>query len=312
MASKHLFVANEIGLFERLALGPCTLDDLATSLGVPRRTVRILADAMVALGLVKRDGDRYCNEAVAQKYLSGLTADDLRPLLRTGNRISYPAWLQLEEAVRNGAAPARLRGFTEEEQRIFSQGVEAFTGGPARALARTHPFGDHQRILDVGGGTGSLLLAILGEHPHLRATVFELPGAAAVARARLADEPKGSAIEVVAGDFLAEPLPTGYDVVLLANVVHLLSPEQNHVLLLRARAAVAAGARALLVDFWTDPTHTQPLTAALMAGEFLMMTGEGEAYSEHEVRTWLTASGWRPLEHRPLTGAASLLVAEAV
>jgi hypothetical protein len=49
MASKHLFVANEVGLFESLAAGPCTLDDLSQRTGVPRRTIRILADAMAAL-----------------------------------------------------------------------------------------------------------------------------------------------------------------------------------------------------------------------------------------------------------------------
>ena len=59
MASKHLFVANEIGLFQHLAAGPATLDELAQQTGVPRRTVRISADAMVALSLVEWHGDQY-------------------------------------------------------------------------------------------------------------------------------------------------------------------------------------------------------------------------------------------------------------
>src|SRR5258708_3355382 len=49
-----------------------------------------------------------------------------------------------------------------------------------------------------------------------------------------------------------------------------------------------SGGRLLLVDFWTNPTHTQPLAAALLAGEFLMIAGDGDAYSEHE------APGWPP------------------
>ena len=59
MAAKHLFVANEVGLFEKLAEGPASLDELASRTGVPRRTIRILADAMVALDLVERQGNRY-------------------------------------------------------------------------------------------------------------------------------------------------------------------------------------------------------------------------------------------------------------
>jgi len=58
-AAKHLFVANEVGLFEHLAPGPTTLDTLAQRTGVPRRTLRILADAMVALGFVEKQGEHY-------------------------------------------------------------------------------------------------------------------------------------------------------------------------------------------------------------------------------------------------------------
>src|SRR5687768_8471320 len=97
MASKLLFVANEVGLFERLADGPLTLDALAEGCGLPRRTARIAADAMVALGLVERDGNEYRNGAAAAAFLSGRGAADLRPLLRFWNRLSYPTWVGLEQ-----------------------------------------------------------------------------------------------------------------------------------------------------------------------------------------------------------------------
>lgn len=75
-------------------------------------------------------------------------------------------------------------------------------------------------------------------------------------------------------------------------------------------ASALPGARVLLVDFWTNPTHTQPVFAALMAGEWLMGRGEGDVYSEDEIRGILTAAGWRVIGRRPLTGPASLVVAE--
>ena len=137
MASKHLFVANEIGLFRCLAAGGATLDELAEQSGVPRRTVRISADAMVALGLVERHGERYQNGPAAAKYLSGTGPGDLYPLLRFWNRISYPMWCQFEEAIRSGAAPNRHDGgFSAEDQRIFSEGIEAFVAGSSRSLGR--------------------------------------------------------------------------------------------------------------------------------------------------------------------------------
>ena len=66
-------------------------------------------------------------------------------------------------------------------------------------------------------------------------------------------------------------------------------------LLRRTRQCVPDGARLLLADFWTDVTHTQTTFAALMAGEFLVITGEGDVYSEEEAHGWLKATGWRPL-----------------
>jgi hypothetical protein len=81
-------------------------------------------------------------------------------------------------------------------------------------------------------------------------------------------------------------------------------------LLERVYASAPPGARLLLVDFWSNPTHTQPVFAALMAGEWLMGRGEGDVYSEDEICHLLTVTGWTMIARRPLTGPASLVVAE--
>jgi Dimerisation domain len=88
MAAKHLFVANEVGLFEALADAPATLDDLARHTRIPRRTLRILADAMVALGFLERQGDQYRNTPVSSTFLSGRTPTDLHPALRYWNQLN--------------------------------------------------------------------------------------------------------------------------------------------------------------------------------------------------------------------------------
>jgi ubiquinone/menaquinone biosynthesis C-methylase UbiE len=312
MAAKHLFIANEIGLFDALSDGAISLEDLAKRTEVPRRTVRILADAMVTLGVLERRADQYNHAPAAASFLSGSGPGDLRPLLRFWNHISYPAWLKFEEAVRSGQAPTRHGHFTPEEQRIFSAGVEAWSTDQAKALASTYDFGRHQRVLDVGGGTGSFLVAILRQHPHLRATLYELPTVVPVAQQRLASDPATSPVEVVGGDFFVDPLPEGHDAALVASVIHLFGPERNRAMLGRIRKAVQPGGRLLLVDLWTNATHTEPPAAALLAGEFLVIAGEGDVYSEEEARGWLSETCWRFVERTPLAGAVSLIVAEAL
>src|SRR5262249_31736648 len=105
-------------------------------------------------------------------------------------------------------------------------------------------WGRHHRVLDVAGGTGSFLIVILRRHPALPGTLFELPGACAVARRRLIGEPEAARIAVVEGDFFKDPLPDGHDdAVIVANAVHALSAAHNVELLKRLRVAAAASAR---------------------------------------------------------------------
>jgi len=310
MAAKHLFVANEVGLFVALAASPATLDTLAQRTGIPRRTLRILADAMVALGFLERQGDQYQNTPVSSTFLSGRTPTDLRPALRYWNHLNYQRWTELEAVVRTEQAGFGEFAFTAEEQQLYTEGVEAFNAGTARALATTYEFARHRKVLDLGGGIGSFLLAVLRQYTHVEATLFDLPAVATLARQRLAGSPVATRLRIVEGDFFTEPLPANHDVILIANVFHNFLPERNRALLERVCACAPAGARLLLVDAWTDPTHTQPLMAALMAGAFLLVTGEGDVYSAEEVRDWLQATGWRMLEGKPLAGLSSLLVAE--
>jgi hypothetical protein len=309
MASKHLFVANEIGVFTALAAGPATPEQLAEKIDVPARTLRIVADAMVALGFLQKEDGSYRNGATADAFLSGTGPMNLSPGLRFMNALAYRRWEGFEQAVRtDAAAPGEL---TSEEQKIFSEGVEALTAGPAHALAANYDFGRHRRLLDVAGGTGSFLVAILSANPALEGTLFELPEVAAIAKRKLAASPVADRVSIAAGNAMEDELPAGHDAVLLANLIHYFLPQQNTELARRLRTAVEPGARLLVVDWWTDPTHTQPLPTALMAGEFLTAVG-GDVYSEEEMNAWLGDAGWRPLERLPLAGPQSVIVAEAV
>ena len=309
MAAKHLFAAAEVGIFEALAGGPATLEEIAERAGLPRRTARVSADAMVALGVVTRDGDRYANGPEAAFFLSGATPADLRPWLRFWDRLSYPGWAGLAEALRTGRG--RPPELSADEGEIFAAGVEAVTAGSAHAVAEAPELQGRSRLLDVGGGSGSFLVAALERHPGLAGTLVEIAPVVDVARARLSGSAVAQRATVVEADALSDPLPEGHDAILVANVAHLLSPEQNRRLLERLRAAAAPGAVLLLVDFWTDPTHTDPPIAALMAGEFLAYSEDGDVHSAEDVMTWLAEAGWRVRDQRPTAGPQSVIVAEA-
>src|SRR5262249_3946702 len=172
-------------------------------------------------------------------------------------------------------------------------------------------FNRHRRVLDLGGGNGSLLTEVLSQYDRVEATLYELPTVAAATRRRLNDGRFADRLRIVPGDFFKDPIPDGHDAVIIANVVHCFPRAPVLELLRRTRQQVAAGARLLLADFWTDETHTHPTFAALMAGEFLLTPGGGDVYSAQEAREWLRETGWRQVELRPLAGPARLIVAVA-
>jgi O-methyltransferase domain/Dimerisation domain len=311
MMSKHLFAANDLGLFEKLADRPLTLDELAKDLGIPPRTARITADAMVALGFLEKQDDRYRNSSVSQTFLSGKAPADLRPFLRFWNHISYPQWQNLEEALRTNRGVGGDVDLDSEQQRIFSEGVAAINAGPAHAMPEKYDFTRHRKVLDLGGGVGEFIVPILDRFPQLEGTLFELPPVTEVAKDALAANPVGSRINIVAGDLFEDAIPEDHDALILAHVVHYFDHARNLELLRRIRERVLAGARVLMVDFWTNPQHTEPLFAALMAGEFLTSVG-GDVFSEEEAKGWLRETGWEYLQTIPLEGPISMVVGEAI
>jgi hypothetical protein len=133
-----------------------------------------------------------------------------------------------------------------------------------------------------------------------------------VAREQLSTNGLSSRIDVLAEDLLIDDLPRGYNGFLVANVVHYFDPATNQAILRKIRAAAEPWARLLVADFWTDPTHTQPLPAALMAGEFAVHVNDGDVHSIEEGAAWLAATGWRFAAHEPLSGPISRVIADAI
>ena len=331
MTARYVGVGAKVGIFRRLATGPATLAELAHDVGMSERTTRILADALVASGMLWRQGERYHNSQAAA-LLSGQAPIDLSGLvclgvglrlpwprvpgeagwaLRLWRDVIEPQWAGLETALREDTATWKLNELSSEQQRLWSEGIALLTAPAADTLARIYPFGRHRRVLDLGGGIGSFVLAALRQHSQLAGTLFELPPLANLARARLAGDPATSRLAIVPGDFFADPIPPDHDAIILANVAHLFAPARNKALLRRIRAAAPPGGRLLLVDFWTNATRTDPPLAALMAGSFQTITGEGDVYSAGEGSRWLAESGWRVIARHSLGGALSAIVAEA-
>ncbi|WP_067176719.1 methyltransferase [Microtetraspora niveoalba] len=309
MAAKQLFAASEAGLFAALAEGPAAAAEIAARTGIPERTARILADAMAGLGLLTRADGVYANSPATARYLSGNGDDvDLRPFLTFLDTISYGHWLGFGETTRT-AKPADL-DLGGDRMTTFLSGVMTYNALHARMLAENYDFSRHERVLDLGGLSGSFLAEALRGAPGLRGTFFSGGELVGHARTVLAEAGVADRVEIVDGDPLEGGVPTGFDLVLLEHVVHRFDAEQNRRIAKAAREAATPGATLVLLDFFLDSDPEQRPIDALHAGEYLVIDGT-VVYPEDEVRGWLRAAGWEPVETRALPGSPRVIIAEA-
>lgn len=305
MAAKQLFAASELGVFATLGTEPLPAGTLAERTGLPERSARILADAMVGLGLLTFADGRYHNSPAATEYLAG-TGLDLRPFLRFWDTLSYPHWLSYLDSMRT-AEPAPF-DFSGPHMEVFLGGVQTYNSLHALMLAEHYDFGAHKRLLDLGGLSPAFLAEAATRNPALHGDFVSAGQLLDFARAGVPAE-LAERITVHDADPLTGPLPATYDAILLEHVIHRYDADQNRAILRVARQGAEDGARLLVLDFLLDPTDRR-LLDPLLAGEYLVIDGT-VVYPETEVRDWLADTGWRWLETRPLPASPRVLIAEA-
>ena len=151
-------------------------------------------------------------------------------------------------------------------------------------------------MLDVGGASGTYIMAFLKRAPHMTATLFDLPEVVEMARNRITESGFIDRVQLVAGDYNTDELPNGHDLVLLSAIIHINDREGNGRLYSKIYAALAPGGTILIRDYFLDSTRTIPRNGAIFAVNMLAATTGGTSYTFEEVREDLATSG---LQRRP-------------
>jgi predicted O-methyltransferase YrrM len=293
-----LMAAHEVGVLAQLGAGPATLDDLAERLGVPRRSLGILLRACVALELVRQEGNCYrCSPLAAATLVPG--SPGYLGRLVDKEAFFYRAWARLADCVRTDRAaltPFQVRAREDPETaRNFLLGLDDVAALFGSAFGRQLDLEGCRRLLDVGGGVGSYSLALLERCPQLEATILELPAVVPWAREFVAQAGAMERVAIEPFDFLDDPLPRGYDVVLLSNILHDQPPAVNQGLLTRAYQALEPGGRAVVYEFLLDADRVTPSTSAIFAVMMLVENQGGNVYTEDDILGWLAAAGFSGL-----------------
>ena len=299
--SQILFACVRLKLFELLAEAPLSAPEIAMRLDVPLDSTERLLEAAVSLRLVeKRAGDRFGlgnlgaalvgNPAVGAmiEHHRLLYADLHDPvgLLRGQQRQTELAkyWTYAAAGKPAGAVP----GADANDYTSLMSNSQSLV---ADEILDAYPLGRHQCLLDVGGGDGSFLVAAAKRHEHLRLMLFDLPPVAARATERFERLGLRARAAAFGGDFLAEPLPAGSDVVSLVRVVHDHDDVAAMSLLRAVHRALPPKGVLLLAEPMMGTPGAEPVGDAYF-GFYLLAMGRGRARTPQALRQMLHAAGF--------------------
>ena len=288
----------DIGAFEQLAAGPLTIGELAARCGADTAILRRVLRCVAATGLLRSAGpQRYELTDACRAVLGGFAFGGF---LFNADPEMWRALGEVTETIRGGRPPlidryGSVYGYLAT-QPATAAGFDALVKGNyapvASALAQSVDFAALGTVVDVGGGHGGFITAILRAHPSVRGILTELDQALPGARAHLAATSVANRCEVVACDFFSDPLPSGAGGYLLAHVIHNWDDERALAILRAVRAAIPDDGRLLLVEA-IIPDDDSPHLAKDLDIRIMTILPGGER-TESEYARLLTEAGFRP------------------
>lgn len=314
--SKTLLSAVELGLFTHLAEGPLDLPALRSRLGLHERGARDFLDALVALGMLERNGEIYTNTPATELFLDRGKATYVGGLLEMVNARLYPFWGSLTEALRTGEPQNEARQgrdlFEElyrDPQRLagFLKAMTGISLGSAAAIAEKFPWRDSRSFVDVGAAQGALAVTLARVHPHLTGTGFDLPAVQPHFEAFVAGLGLSDRVSFRSGDFFAEPLPEA-DAIVMGHVLHDWSLDNKRLLIAKAYEALPRGGALIVYDAIIDDARRHNAFGLLMSLNMLIETREGFDYTGADCMGWMKQAGFSETRVEPLAGPDSMVV----
>ena len=319
-ATQMVRVVTELGVPDLLAGGPRSADELATSSGVSPDLLLRLLRALVALGVFVETSDgHFSSTPISEQFRD--RPGSLRGMALALPDESYSAFAELMHTLKTGE-PAFdfLFGMSRWEHlaknpdkaALFNTFMQFGTEAVMAAVVSAYDFGGASSVVDVGGGRGTLLAAILKANQKLRGTLFDLEAGLAGADVYLEEQGVRNRSKIAIGSFF-DGVPSGHDVYVLKYIVHDWNDDKATAILTVCRRAMKDGAKLLLVERMLPrraedaPSHRQTYLADI---QMMVLLG-GRERTEEEFRALLERAHLRLTRVIP-TDSPALHIVESV
>jgi hypothetical protein len=295
-----LYVAAKLGIADLLADGPQPIDALAAATGTQASALFRVLRALASRGVFTHDAE----QRVALTPLAALLRSNVPGSLRamvafSGSPWLWQAWSHLLEGVQTGQTAFDLaHGMSffaylaqhPDAAAVFNQYMAEAPLHRHAVIATAADFSGMRRVVDVGGGHGASLSAILHAHPALRGVLFDQPQVVAGAHDHLLAAGVADRCDIVGGDFFAA-VPAGGDAYLLSAILHNWDDDRALQILQNCRRAMAGHGK-LLVAERIVPEGNAPSQAKLVDVNMLVQHG-GQQRTEAEFRALFARAGFQ-------------------
>ncbi len=316
--ARCLYVAAELKIADLLRDGPRNIDDLARETEVDGEALYRVMRTLASVGFFKEKERRiFAHTRLSDCLRSDVPGSMLATAQYVGADWVYTAWAGVMESMKTGKTHhENVHGLSffdwydsiPEYRRIFDGAVTSMSAMAVPTITAAYDFSSVQTIVDVGGGEGGLLAAILRKNPHSRGVLFDLPQV--IERAAqvglLSSEDVHSRVTMIQGDFFKE-VPAGYDAYVLKWILHDWNDADSLRILEKCRVAMQGRGKLLIVEMLVGPTNEHSLAKISDIG-MLVLTG-GRERTELEYRELLRKAGFAVRRVVPTASGYSILEA---
>lgn len=297
--SRAIYAAAKFGIADLLRDGPKTIDELAVASGTHAPSLYRLMRALASIGIFAEENGRFSSTPLAETLESGAPGSLRYFAMAELGQEHYSAWEEFPYSVKTGEM-AFVRRFGKEvwpyyaehpeHAEVFNNAMTKVTELVNASVAASYDFGRFRRIVDVGGGHGQFLAAMLAASPKAHGVLFDSPEVISGAKRIRDDEGLSARCELAAGDFF-QSVPAGGDAYVLKWIIHDWSDQQCVTILENCRHAMAKDGVVLIVET-IIPEGNEPSFGKFIDLNMMVMTG-GRERTEQEFKQLLSAAGFR-------------------
>jgi ubiquinone/menaquinone biosynthesis C-methylase UbiE len=284
-------------VFDSLDAGPKTVEQLAQSTGNSARGLRAILNALVGFNFLSKSTDgRYALTPESAAFLVSGKQGYLGKFVEFSGLKMMETWLPLPEIVRTGKPNAAVNQAHHGES-FFQDLVEPIFGMsyPAtQAAGQALRLADAKstvKVLDIGAGSGVWGIGLAQQSPQVSVTAQDLQGVLEVTKRMVDRFQLTDRFKYLAGDFHSIDFGTGYNLVTLGHILHMLSVDECQQLLKKAAAALAPKGTILISEFLVNQDRSGPVMPLIFAVNMLAHTEHGDTFSFEEISGWLKEAG---------------------